>query len=89
MRTSHGGSVSEREGTVGKITMMDALKTVIGICRFYCVLHFIPTDIDEIAVYNAANDDFHFFKWDCELGHYIFCRVAENIPNWVERKIAI
>lgn len=69
--------------------MADALKTVIGICRFYSVLHFIPTEVDEVAVYNAANDDFHFFRWDCELGRYIFSKAADNIPNWLERKIGI
>lgn len=69
--------------------MLDALKTVIGICRLYSVRHYIPLDIGEIAVYNAANDDFHFFKWDCELGRYVFYKAADHIHQWVERKIAI
>lgn len=74
---------------MGKITMTDALKTVIGICQLYCVRHFIPISLDEVAVYNASNDDFHFFKWDCELGRYIFIKAKDNIPQWVERKIAV
>ena len=71
------------------MSLMDALKTVIGLCQFYCVRHFIPIGFDEIAVYNVVNDNFHCFKWNCELGRYIFIKSADNIPNWVERKIGI
>ena len=78
--------MSECEGTVGEIT--DALKTVMGICRLYSVHFFIPMD-EGIAVYNASNDDFHFFQWASEIGHYIFCGSKEQIPDWLERRIGI
>lgn len=73
---------------MGEVTRIaDALKTIESICRHYSVRNYIDVDIGRIAVYNAANDNFHFFKWAGR--RYIYDGSADTIPGWLNKRIAI
>lgn len=81
--------MSSIESPLGEvIRLVDALRTVEGICKFYSVRYFNVVDIDRIAVYNAQNDNFHFFKWSSD-GQYVYNGSADSIPNWLGERMAI
>lgn len=69
--------------------LADVLKTIQGICKFYSVGDYTNVEEGRIAVYNAANDNFHFFRWDSEKCQYVYAGSKDSIPNWLERRVAI
>jgi hypothetical protein len=75
---------------VGEVNRLaDALKTIIGICKFYGVRDYTPLEEGRIAVYNVPKDNFHFFRWDCDKCQYVYAGSEDYVSNWLERRIAV
>lgn len=74
-------------GEINRI--IHAVRTIKGICDLYSVKDFVHYDDGYIAVYNAQNDNFHYFRWSTDTNRYIFTGSTDYITNWREKRMSI